>query len=208
MTEKNRNIVHQNHKIKKNDRNQLLNHSSFVVWFTGLSGSGKSTLANLLEQKLHQEGKLTYILDGDNVRAGLNNDLGFSAEDRQENIRRVSEVSKLISDAGAIVLSAFISPFEKDRAYTRNLFKENEFVEIFVNCPVDVCEQRDVKGLYKKARAGQISDFTGISSPYETPNQPEIIVNTHLNTPEECITQILDHLKPKLENQAVEVSTN
>lgn len=205
MSEKNRNIVHQNHKIQKSHRNQLLNHASFVVWFTGLSGSGKSTLANLLEQKLHQEGKLTYILDGDNVRAGLNNDLGFSSEDREENIRRVSEVSKLISDAGAIVLSAFISPFEKDRAYTRSLFTENEFIEVFVNCPVEICEQRDVKGLYKKARAGQIQEFTGISSPYETPNQPEIIVNTHLHTAEECITQILDYLKPKLENHPVAI---
>lgn len=191
------NIVQQNYKIGKKNRNELLNQNSFTIWFTGLSGSGKSTLANLLEQTLHKNGKLTYILDGDNIRGGLNSDLDFSLEARKENIRRIGEVSKLIVQAGVITLSAFISPIEEDRKIVRDLFKPEEFVEVFVDCPLEVCEQRDVKGLYQKAREGKIKNFTGIDSPYESPNQPEIVVKTNIYTPEECINQIMGMIETK-----------
>lgn len=192
-------IVHQDHKITQTHRNGLLNQKSFAIWFTGLSGSGKSTLANLLEQRLYNSGKLTYILDGDNVRAGLNKDLDFSAEARKENIRRIGEVSKLMVDAGLIVISAFISPFEEDRQTVRQLFKPEEFIEVFVDCPLEVCEQRDVKGLYQKARKGIIKDFTGIDSPYEKPQNAEVIVKTSEHTKEECINQVIDFIEDKLQ---------
>ena len=188
-------IVKQDYKITKSDRNRLNQHNSFVVWFTGLSGSGKSTIANLLEQRLHEKGYKTYILDGDNVRHGLNNDLSFSEEGRKENIRRIGEVAKLMVDAGLIVITAFISPFREDRELVRNLLKENEFIEVFVNCPLEICEQRDVKGLYKKARAGEISNFTGIDSPFEEPLNPEVIVHSHLQTQEEAVQQVLNSIK-------------
>ncbi len=194
-----RHIVPQHHHIDKEARNKSYQHPSCIVWFTGMSGSGKSTLANLLEQKLFAKGYHTYILDGDNVRAGLCKDLSFSAEDRKENIRRIGEVAKLMVDAGVIVLTAFISPFREDRDMVRNLMKENEFFEIFVNCPLEVCEQRDVKGLYKKARAGEIKNFTGIDSPFEEPVHPEVTVHSHEEPLEESVQHILDIISAQLQ---------
>jgi adenylylsulfate kinase len=193
MTEKF--IIPQNYQITKADRRKLSKHRSFVVWFTGLSGSGKSTLANLTEQILHQKGYHTYILDGDNVRHGLNKDLTFDDAGRKENIRRIGEVAKLMVDAGVIVLTAFISPFKEDRATVRELLGEREFVEVFVHCPLEICEQRDVKGLYQKARAGLIPNFTGISSPFEEPETPEIKVDSHLETQEESLGKIWEVIK-------------
>lgn len=189
-------IIPQNHRIGKADRRKLSKHGSCVVWFTGLSGSGKSTIADLLEQKLYSEGFHTYILDGDNIRAGLCKDLGFSAEDRRENIRRIGEVAKLMVDAGLIVLSAFISPFREDRDQVRQLLEEKEFMEVFVNCPLEVCEQRDVKGLYKKARAGEIKNFTGIDSPFEEPLHPELVIDSYLLSPEEAVLKVYESLMP------------
>ena len=186
----NSDIIPQIHSTSKKDRNKLLGNRSFVIWFTGLSGSGKSTLANNLEVKLHNNGILTYILDGDNIRDGLNKDLGFSEKDRKENIRRIGEVSKLMIDSGIIVLTAFISPFREDRKAVRELLGENEFLEIYVKCPVEICEKRDIKGLYKKARNGEIKQFTGIDSPYEAPANPEFIIDTE-NTPAEKSTDDL-----------------
>ena len=186
-------IPHQ-HEITKEDRRRLNGHGSLILWFTGLPSSGKSTLANELEKELIQGGHRTYILDGDNVRMGLCKDLGFSAEDREENIRRIGEVSKLFMDAGAIVLSAFVSPYRADRDAIRELVEEGEFVEVFVSCSVEQCEQRDVKGLYKKARAGVIKGFTGIDDPYEEPSSPEIVVDTEKFSIKECQQQILDYL--------------
>ncbi len=168
------NIVWHKHEVNKHTRAESLGQTPRVVWLTGLSGSGKSTLANLLEKKLHDAGKHTYLLDGDNIRHGLCGDLGFSDTDRVENIRRISEVAKLFVDAGVIVLTAFISPFKADRSFCRNLLGEQEFVEVFVDTPLAVCEQRDPKGLYKKARNGDIKDFTGIDSAYEAPENPEV----------------------------------
>ncbi len=182
-----KNIVQQNYKITKSDRAKLLHQKPAVLWFTGLSGSGKSTLADALEVKLHNEGFKTYLLDGDNIRFGLNKNVDFSDEGRKENIRRIGEVAKLMTDAGLIVLTAFVSPFQSDRNLVRNLLPEGSFIEIFVDCPLEVCEQRDVKGLYKKARAGEIKDFTGISSPYEAPVNPEFIISTHQNPLDECV---------------------
>ncbi|MBL0051732.1 MAG: adenylyl-sulfate kinase [Bacteroidetes bacterium] len=159
MVLESKNIVQQNYKITKSDRAKLLHQKPAVLWFTGLSGSGKSTLADALEVKLHNEGFKTYLLDGDNIRFGLNKNVDFSDEGRKENIRRIGEVAKLMTDAGLIVLTAFVSPFQSDRNLVRNLLPEGSFTEIFVDCPLEVCEQRDVKGLYKKARAGEIKDF-------------------------------------------------
>ena len=164
--------------VTSEDRERLLNQKGCVIWFTGLSGSGKSTLANAVEHVLHQQNHHTYVLDGDNVRHGLNKNLGFSPEDREENIRRIGEVAKLFADAGTIVMTAFISPYRSDRDQARELIAEDRFVEVFVDCPLDVCEERDTKGLYKKARAGEIKEFTGISAPYEAPLDPEVTVNT------------------------------
>ncbi len=191
-------IIPQHHQIQKKDRHQLSGHHSLVVWFTGLSGSGKSTLANLLEQKLHAESIHTYILDGDNVRAGLNKDLGFSEEDRQENIRRIGEVAKLMADAGVVVLTAFISPFRSDRQMVRDLLDEGEFVEVFVDCPLEICEQRDVKGLYAKARAGMIKNFTGIDSPFEIPENPTVHIKTHLQSQEDALKRLYEEVKVQL----------
>lgn len=185
-----KNIVQQNYKITKSDRAKLLHQKPAVLWFTGLSGSGKSTLADALEVKLHNEGFKTYLLDGDNIRFGLNKNVDFSDEGRKENIRRIGEVAKLMTDAGLIVLTAFVSPFQSDRNLVRNLLPEGSFIEIFVDCPLEVCEQRDVKGLYKKARAGEIKDFTGISSPYEAPENPEFIISTHQNPLDECVEML------------------
>lgn len=164
--------------ITKQDRHRLNRHKSAVIWFTGLSGAGKSTLANAVDVKLYNEGVRSYVLDGDNVRHGLNKGLGFSEEDRKENIRRVGEVAKLFVDSGHIVLTAFISPFQEDRHKVRRLFDDGEFIEVYVQCPLEECEKRDPKGLYKKARKGEIPHFTGISSPYDVPEQPEITVET------------------------------
>ena len=192
------NIIPQKHVITKIDRNKLTGNKSFVVWFTGLSGSGKSTLVNVLEQRLHQKGVLTYILDGDNIRNGLNKDLGFSDADRKENIRRIGEVAKLLSDSGIVVLTAFISPFREDRQIVRNLLERDEFIEVYVKCPVEICESRDVKGLYKKARDGQIKEFTGLDSPYEEPENPEITVDTGKLSIEESVNFIYDYINSKL----------
>ena len=169
-----KNIVWHNTTIKLEDRKEILNQKPFVLWFTGLSASGKSTIANIVEQKLFKMKYKTYLLDGDNVRHGLNKDLGFDEKSRVENIRRIGEVAKLFNDSGLIVLTAFISPFLSDRKLVRDLFPEGNFLEVFVDSSLEVCEKRDPKGMYKKARSGEIDNFTGISSPYEKPKNPEI----------------------------------
>ena len=181
--------------VTKQDREELLNQKGCVVWFTGLSGSGKSTLANAVAHQLHERNHHTYVLDGDNVRHGLNKNLGFSPEDREENIRRVGEVAKLFVDAGTIVMTAFISPYRTDRNQARELIEENRFVEVFVECPLNICEKRDPKGLYKKARSGEIKEFTGISAPYEEPNYPEVVVNTHELSVIESARQVVVYLE-------------
>jgi len=189
------NIYIQNVDVNKVARAKLKLQSPKVIWFTGLSGSGKSTIANLVEKQLHQMGMHTYLLDGDNIRHGLNKDLGFTDEDRVENIRRIAEVAKLMVDAGLIVLTAFISPFRSERQMARELFPEGEFIEVFVDTPLALAEQRDPKGLYKKARNGQLKNFTGIDSPYETPESPEIILKTSQNSAEDLATQVCNFLK-------------
>jgi adenylylsulfate kinase len=176
------NIIRHKSKISKSDREKLNGHKGACIWFTGLSGSGKSTLANAVEKVLFDKGIHTYLLDGDSIRQGLNSDLDFSKEGRIENIRRVGEVSNLFVDAGLIVLTSFISPFKKDREIVRNLLPKNKFIEIFVDCDLETCEKRDPKGLYKKARAGEIKDFTGISSPYEKPENPELKIDNGMNS--------------------------
>lgn len=185
-----KNIVRAEGHVTGADRADLFGHGSATVWFTGLSGSGKSTLAFAVEQALVKRGIAAYVLDGDNIRFGLNRDLGFSPEDRTENIRRIGEVCKLFQDAGLFVLTAFVSPYRADRELVRNLHAPGTFVEVFVDTPLDVCEQRDVKGLYAKARAGEIAEFTGISAPYEAPEQPEVRVDTSAPL-SECVDQIL-----------------
>ena len=191
----NKNTTWQSQTVTRADRELLNEHKSAILWFTGLSGSGKSTLSNAVEAYLHQQGARTFVLDGDNIRQGLCNDLGFSDESRKENIRRIGEVSKLMMDAGVITLTAFISPFRRDRRIVRDITNEGDFIEILCNANLEVCEKRDPKGLYKKARAGEIKDFTGISSPYEVPEHPEIIVETGTQTVEESVTQVIDYLK-------------
>jgi len=188
------NIVWHEHKISKQDRAKLKGQKPCVLWFTGLSGSGKSTIANHLEQKLYQRAKQSYLLDGDNIRHGLCGDLGFSDRDRVENIRRISELCKLFVDSGEIVLAAFISPFRTDRAFARSLLGDGEFIEVFVDAPLSVCEERDPKGLYKKARRGEIHKFTGIDSDYQTPSGAEITIDSAKNNPEECVEKILSYL--------------
>jgi adenylylsulfate kinase len=185
-------------KITKADRFRLLHQKPGVIWFTGLSGSGKSTLATHLEFQLYAQHYKTYLLDGDNIRTGLNSDLDFSDHARKENIRRIGEVSKLFLDSGLVVLSAFISPFEEDRNQVRNIVGPENFIEVFVDCPLDVCEQRDVKGLYKKARLGEVRNFTGISSPYERPLNPDITINTHLQSLNESLTLLLEYIVPRI----------
>jgi adenylyl-sulfate kinase len=187
-------VVRQAYQIGPSDREKALGQRGQVLWFTGLSGSGKSTLANEVEQVLHTAGRHTFLLDGDNLRHGLNGDLGFSEADRTENIRRVAEVAKLMADAGLIVLTAFVSPFAADREKARRIVGPDRFVEIYVDCPLEVCESRDVKGLYAKARQGLIPDFTGISSPFEAPVQPELHVRTDLHSLTECRQTILAFL--------------
>jgi adenylylsulfate kinase len=188
------NVTWEARRLSKDDYRRRNGHNSMVLWFTGLSGSGKSTLAHQLEERLFQKGRYTYILDGDNVRHGLNGDLGFSEADRRENIRRIGEVSKLFVDAGVIVLAAFISPFRVDREQVRALFEPAEFVEIHVRCDLQICEQRDPKGLYRKARSGKLPDFTGIDSPYEEPEHPELVIDTGKLDIATSIDLILDYL--------------
>lgn len=190
MQEKLHIIPHQ-HALSREDRNRQRGHNSLLIWFVGLSGSGKSTLASALEKRLFEQGLGTYILDGDNVRSGLNKDLDFSDAARKENIRRIAEVAKLMVDAGLVTLTAFISPFAEERALVRELVGADKFVEVFVNCPLEVCEQRDVKGLYAKARAGEISNFTGITSPFEAPQNPDIEINTAELKVEEAVDAIM-----------------
>jgi len=193
-----KNIVPHAFKISRSDRNKVNNHQSFLMWFTGLSGSGKSTIANQVEQELHKMNIKTYILDGDNVRKGLNSDLNFSPEDRTENIRRIAEAANLMIDAGLVVLAAFVSPYKKDRENIRNIIKDVNFVEIYINTSLAECERRDVKGLYKKARSGEIKNMTGVSAPYEAPEEPDVEINTENETVEEAVMNILQYIKPKL----------
>jgi adenylylsulfate kinase len=188
------NVVWHNTTVTKNDRDNLLNQKPFLLWFTGLSASGKSTIANIVEQKLFKLNFNTYLLDGDNVRHGLNSDLGFDEESRVENIRRIGEVSKLFVDAGIITLTAFISPFKSDRSLVRKLFNEGNFLEVFIDSSLRVCEDRDPKGMYAKARKGEIKNFTGISSPYENPENPEIhVINNNISL-DEAANQIINYL--------------
>lgn len=194
MSQGNPDIVWHNHKVTRAERASNKNQKPCLLWFTGLSGSGKSTIANALDVALHERGYHTFLLDGDNVRHALCKDLGFSDEDRIENIRRIGEVSKLFADAGLIVLSAFISPFTSDRRLVRNLFPAGEFIEVFMDTPLDTCEQRDPKGLYEKARAGEIRDFTGIDSPYEAPERPELRLDTSAMSVDECVDALIDFL--------------
>ena len=191
------NIVWHQGAVNRDDREKLNGHKGATVWLTGLSGSGKSTIAVDLEKRLCERGVRTYILDGDNIRHGLNKNLGFSPEDRTENIRRIGEVAKLFTDAGLVAITAFISPYRADRDQVRALMKPGDFVEIFVDCPVEVCEQRDVKGLYKKARAGEIKEFTGISAPYEAPASPELTLKSHELTVDAAVQKALDYLASK-----------
>lgn len=190
------NVVWHNTNVSRENREELLRQRGILLWFTGLSGSGKSTVATMLETKLYEKGKLTYILDGDNVRHGLNSDLGFSKEARIENIRRIAELSKLFVDAGIITIATFISPFISERGKVRELLG-NDFVEIYVDCPLEVCELRDPKGIYKKARDGKIKDFTGIDSPYEKSINPELTVSTHVDTLEMCTAKIINYLEER-----------
>ncbi|WP_374988530.1 adenylyl-sulfate kinase [Priestia megaterium] len=191
---KSTNITWHDAGITKEERREQNNHHSFVLWFTGLSGSGKSTVANAVAKALFDKNIRNYVLDGDNVRFGLNKNLGFSAEDRTENIRRIGEVSKLFVDSGQVVLTAFISPFQEDRAQVREILEGNEFLEVYVECPLEECEKRDPKGLYKKARSGEIRDFTGIDSPYESPVNPELTINTSTQSVEECVQTVIEYL--------------
>lgn len=192
----NRNVVWHHTSVIREDREGLLKQKGVVLWFTGLSGSGKSTIANAVEKTLLQGGRPTYLLDGDNIRHGLNKDLGFTIGDRQENIRRIAEVSKLFVDAGIITLTAFISPLRQDRHDVRQLLGDR-FIEIFMDCSLEVCESRDPKGLYKKARTGEIKNFTGIDSPYEKPINPEITVGTDKQSVEDCAGDIVKYLSQK-----------
>ncbi|NOZ09537.1 MAG: adenylyl-sulfate kinase [Gammaproteobacteria bacterium] len=188
------NIIWHHATVTRQCRETLHRHKGAVLWFTGLSGSGKSTLAHAVEEQLYQLGCSTFVFDGDNVRHGLCNDLGFSEEDRKENIRRIGEMTNLFLQAGTIALTAFISPFRKDRERVRKLVGEKNFVEIYCRCPIHVCEKRDVKGLYRRARAGEIKDFTGISSPYEEPETPELTVESGEKTIEACVEKIVEML--------------
>ncbi|MCL6659769.1 adenylyl-sulfate kinase [Paenibacillus polymyxa] len=195
MSKEERNITWQSSSINRQDREKHNGHRSRAIWFTGLSGAGKSSLAFALEQYLYDQGVRCYVLDGDNVRHGLNRDLGFTAGDRQENLRRIGEVSKLMVDAGLFVLSAFISPHEQDREMVRQLFEPEDFIEIYVSCSIQECERRDPKGLYKKARNGDIPHFTGISAPYDVPKSPSFIIDTEQSSIEEAVQEIVQHLE-------------
>lgn len=193
----NSNVVYHRATVTRNRRQKLNKHRSVIIWFTGLSGSGKSTLAHAVEEELHQEGCRTFVFDGDNVRHGLCANLSFSEEDRHENIRRIGEMSKLFIEAGVIALTAFISPFRVDRERVRALVSENDFIEIYCNSPLEVCEERDVKGLYKKARKGEIKNYTGISSPYEEPEHPDLVLDTANETVEANVENVLKLLEER-----------
>jgi len=192
------NIFHQNYDITKDDRCRLNQHNAFVIWFTGISCSGKSTLANALDKTLHAKGIRSYVLDGDNVRKGLNADLRFSIEDRRENLRRIGHVAHLFIDAGIVCIAAFIAPLKKDRALLKEIIGEQFFIEIFVNTPIEVCEERDVKGLYKKARKGEIKDFTGVNAPYEQPENPDLMIDTSKESLDDSISRIIFYISKKL----------
>lgn len=192
------NIIPHSYKVGREGRNKSNGHPSFVMWFVGLSGSGKSTLANVVEQRLFERNFHTYTLDGDNVRSGLNKDLDFSDDSRKENIRRIGELSNLMVDAGLITISAFISPFEKERELVKSIVGEANYIEIFVDCPLEICEERDVKGLYKKARKGEIKNFTGISSPFEKPKNPDLAIPSAELTIEEGVDKIMTFLDNRL----------
>jgi adenylylsulfate kinase len=194
---KSTNVVWHHATVTRERREQQNGHKSAILWFTGLSGSGKSTLAHALEERLYQSGCRTFVFDGDNVRHGLCSDLGFSIEDRTENIRRIGEMTKLFLEAGVISLTAFISPMRMDRDRVRSLVPHGDFFEIYCQASIEVCETRDVKGLYKKARAGEIKDFTGISSPYEVPEDPELVVETGTRSLEECVESVLGLLRER-----------
>lgn len=194
MSESN-NITWHDSEVTKEERQNRNGHKSAVIWFTGLSGSGKSTVSVALEKALFNEGKQTYRLDGDNVRHGLNKNLGFSPEDRTENIRRIGEVAKLMVDAGSITVTAFISPYKQDRDNVRAILEDDEFIEVYAKCSVEECENRDPKGLYKKARSGEIPEFTGISAPYEAPDHPEIILDTEHESIDQSVDRVIQYLK-------------
>jgi adenylyl-sulfate kinase len=195
LTTATENLTWHRTSITKRDRQELKGHSSFAIWFTGLSGAGKSTLANVLEETLLNSGVHTYLLDGDNLRMGINGNLGFSEKDRQENIRRVAEVARLFVDAGIVVIVAVISPKKEDRDNAKLKFKHNEFLEVFVDCPIEVCQKRDPKGLYRKATQGKIKNFTGIDSPYEPPGNPDIIAKTNIESVDENVQEIIETLQ-------------
>jgi len=194
---KSENVVWHHATVTRQRREELAGHRGAVIWFTGLSGAGKSTLAHAVEETLHRRGTHTFVFDGDNVRHGLCSDLGFSDEDRSENLRRIGEMVKLFLDAGVVSLTAFISPFNEDRERIRGLIPHGDFFEIYCKCDLSVCESRDVKGLYKRARKGEIKDFTGISSPYEAPQDPELIVDTGAAPLEECVAQVIELLEER-----------
>jgi len=191
------NTIYHNATVTRERRNQLNDHKSVVIWFTGLSGSGKSTLAHSVEEELHNLGCRTFVLDGDNVRHGLSSNLNFSDDDRKENIRRIGEAAKLMMESGVIAMTAFISPFKKDRNLVRQLLPQGDFIEIYCNASLEACESRDVKGLYKRARAGEIKNYTGIDSPYEAPDTPELIIDTEKESLEESVAKVMDFLKSK-----------
>lgn len=193
-----KNVVHQEYLITKADRNGMNGHRSFLIWFTGLSGSGKSTIANQLEKELFNKGIHTYSIDGDNLRTGLNKDLTFSPEDRQENIRRIAEVANLFVEAGIVTIAAFISPYKKDRERIRSIIGDDNYIEVHVSTPLETCEARDVKGLYAKARSGEIPSFTGISAPYEEPENPDIRINTDETSLETAVNEIYSLIEKKL----------
>jgi len=194
---KNTNIIYHAASVTRERRNQLNNHKSVVIWFTGLSGSGKSTLAHSVEEILFSKGCRTYVLDGDNVRHGLTSNLGFSNEDRKENIRRIGEVTKLMMEAGLIILTAFISPYREDRIAVRNLISDGDFIEVYCKASLETCEARDLKGLYKRARLGEIKNYTGINSPYEIPDNPELIIDIDKEVLEESVSKIVSFLQKK-----------
>ena len=194
---KSKNITWQERQVERSDREAIVNQRGVTIWLTGLSGSGKSTIAIAAEHELTSRGRLAFVLDGDNIRHGLNQNLGFSPEDRTENIRRIGEVSKLFTEAGVIVFTSFISPYRSDRDVVRALMGAGDFVEVFVDASLDTCEQRDAKGLYKKARAGEIPEFTGISAPYETPESPELVLDTNRQSVEESVGEIVEYLDAK-----------
>ncbi|MBN9125482.1 MAG: adenylyl-sulfate kinase [Nitrosospira sp.] len=192
---KSTNTIWHNATVTRTHRERLNSHRSAVLWFTGLSGSGKSTLAHAVEDRLHQLNCRTYVLDGDNIRHGLCSDLGFSVADRSENIRRISEAAKLLVESGVIAMTAFISPFHTDRQRARGIFPHGDFIEIFCQASLEVCEQRDVKGLYRRARAGEVKEFTGISSPYEAPLAPELVVSTGECLLDDCVARVVEYLQ-------------